>query len=336
MTDLRSLSLPDADEDTMAAWVDLRTRAAAQDRPAGPPVCPDELRGSVLVPPPATDVVEWAAFRGDDLVGTVRLELPLEENKDLAVLDTLVVDPAARGHGVGSVLLAEAARVARELGRSRLQGTTVGKRGADHGSDPTGAFARRHGATHVYTLVHNQLVVAPKPEWWDTAWQVDTSRFEVLTWGTTVPDDLVEEIAGLESVLSGEGQSGDADWEGRRPAVQRVRDFERMRISRGRRAHQMGFRDRATGQLVARGTLSITKSWPSIGLLATAVVLPEYRRRGIGGAMAAEGIRRAVNALPELKVVESLTVESNHKIRQLIAALGFTEVADWVIWQLTL
>jgi RimJ/RimL family protein N-acetyltransferase len=107
-----------------------------------------------------------------------------------------------------------------------------------------------------------------------------------------------------------------------------------MRISRGRQAHQMGFRDRATGRLVARGTLSLTRSWPSIGLLATAVVLPEYRRRGLGGAMAAEGIRRAAVTEPELNVVETFTVESNHKIRQVMAALAFTEVADWVVWQL--
>ena len=336
MTDLRTRTLTDADEPTLAAWVDLRTRAAAHDRPAGPPVCPAELRGSLRVPPPATDVVEWAAYAGDEVVGTVRVELPVEENTDLAVLDTLVVDPAWRGRGVGSALLAEAGAVARERGRRRLQGSTVGKRGADLDADPNAGFARRHGARCVYALVHNQLAVQPRPPWWDTAWQVDESRFEVLTWGTVVPDELVEEIAGLEAVLSGEGNTGDDSWEARRPAVQRVRDFERMRISRGRGAHQMGFRDRTTGQLVARGVLSITESWPSVGLLATAVVLPDYRRKGIGGAMAAEGIRRAVTALPELRVVESLNVESNHKIRQLIAALGFTEVADWTVWQLDL
>jgi GNAT superfamily N-acetyltransferase len=333
MTELRIRTLHDADEPTVAAWVDLRTRAAGHDRVAGPPTCEQELRGSLRVPPPATEVVEWIAEAGDRVVGTVRMELPIEENKDLATLETLVVDPEHRGRGIGTALLAEARRVAAAHGRTRLHGTTVGKRGADHASDPNGAFARKHGASQVYTLVHNQLVVDPRPQWWDTAWHIDEDRFEVLTWGTEVPDDLVDEIADLEAVLSGEGNSGDERHEARRPAVRRVRDFERMRMSRGRTAHQMGFRDRSTGQLVARGTLSITRSHPTVGLLATAVVRPDYRRRGIGGALAAEGIRRAVSALP-LKVVESLNVESNTKIRQLIAALGFVEVADWVVWQI--
>jgi hypothetical protein len=55
---------------------------------------------------------------------------------------------------------------------------------------------------------------------------------------------------------------------------------------------------------------------------------------GSGERWRRRGIRRAAVTEPELNVVETFTVESNHKIRQVMAALAFTEVADWVVWQL--
>jgi GNAT superfamily N-acetyltransferase len=333
---LRMRPLAGADPATVDAWIALRTRAAEHDRPAGPPVCPAELRGSLLVPPPATEMLEWAAFAGDDLVGTVRLELPAEENTDLAVAETLVVDPAWRGRGVGTALLEQAAGHARARGRHRLAGTTVAARpAADPAADPAAGWARRRGAEPVYRMVHNQLRLGAGAEGLP-GWQPDSSRFEILTWGTVVPDDLVADVAELQAVLSGDGQSGDDRWQPHAAEVRRVRELERMRLSRGRRAHQLGLRDRTTGQLVARGVLSVTRSWPDVGLLAGAVVLPAYRGRGLGGILALEGLRRAAALQPRLRLVDTWNVHANHRIRHIIAGLGFTEVADWTTWNLAI
>jgi hypothetical protein len=74
MNNLRIRPLNEASDATVAAWVDLRRRAAAHDMLAGPPLCETGLRGSLRVPPSATEVVECAAFDGTRIVGAVRLE----------------------------------------------------------------------------------------------------------------------------------------------------------------------------------------------------------------------------------------------------------------------
>ncbi|MEM1210612.1 MAG: GNAT family N-acetyltransferase [Planctomycetota bacterium] len=56
-----------------------------------------------------------------------------------AILEDFVVDPARRGHGIGSRLLDEAVRVATEAGRGRLALLT------DHDNAPAQRIYERHG-----------------------------------------------------------------------------------------------------------------------------------------------------------------------------------------------
>jgi GNAT superfamily N-acetyltransferase len=273
---------------------------------------------------------------GDRAAGTVRLELPTEENTDLAVAETLVVAPDLRGTGIGTVLLEHAVEQARSNGRRRLQGTSVSTRDTRPGDDLGAAFALRHGARRVYALVHYQTDVSANAAWRGLDWPLDATEFEPVLWGTVVPDDLVDDVAVLDSSLSGSGQSGDDSWEPAPALVRRIREFEAMRISRGRRAHQIGLRHRKTGRLVGRGVLSLTESWPNRGLLANLVLLPEYRSAGVGGPFLLEALRQAPLVEPGLEIVESWTVESNPAMRALNSAVGMREVGYWTTWELSL
>ncbi len=98
--------------------------AAGGSVPFFPPLAPERAREAwrkVSSEVAAGTRVLLAAWRDGALVGTVQLNLGTPENQPhRAEVEALLVDPAARGSGVGRALMQRAEQAARRLGRSLL------------------------------------------------------------------------------------------------------------------------------------------------------------------------------------------------------------------------
>jgi len=123
-----------------ADFADPRLRAFLQAHlddmePTAPPESRHALDLSGLQAP---DVRVWVALEGDDLVGTVALARLADDHEELKSMRT---EPARRGRGVASSLLAHALDDARRRGVRRVSLET----GTAPFFDAARAFYVRHG-----------------------------------------------------------------------------------------------------------------------------------------------------------------------------------------------
>ncbi|MFY1678789.1 MULTISPECIES: GNAT family N-acetyltransferase [unclassified Streptomyces] len=316
------------DRARLDAVYDLRVEASRVDTGHLPPPCPADFEGSVRVPPPATEVEEWVAHdERDTPVASLRLEFPREENLDTVTASVLVVHPASRRRGVGRRVLDFARDRAAAARRGRI--LTVADSTAD-GRPSTGpGFAEAAGAKRVMTLTHLRLLVgdAPPPAAVPAGL---TARF----WGSRVPEDLVAEAARLEATLSQDAPTGDLRQEPQPAAVERIRDFERMRLARGRRAHQCALLDTASGRLVAWTALSMTRAAPDNALQAVTVVDPSRRGLGLGRLVKSHNLARCLRTEPALAHVDTWNATGNEHMIRINRDFGFRPAGERWVWEL--
>ncbi|MFJ4845560.1 GNAT family N-acetyltransferase [Streptomyces sp. NPDC088733] len=301
----------------------LRVAAHAADTPHLPRPCLTDFEGSLAVGPPATEVEEWAVYDGGECVACARLEFPQEENTATATAAVFVVHPAWRGRGWGGRLAAFVRRhaAARHCSRVLLAADT-----ADPAA-PTHHFGDRIGARMVAVLHHLRLDVAqaPRPE-------PLRGPLRLRFWGSAVPGDLVAEAARLEAVLSADAPTGGLDREPQAAAVSRIRDFERMRAARGRRAYQCGVVDGGTGRMAAWTGLSMTRTNPDNALQAVTVVDPAYRGAGLGRLVKAHNLAACRAAEPRLTHVDTWNAQENAHMLRINTEFGYRRVGARQMW----
>lgn len=323
------ITVDPADRRVVRDVYDLRLAAHATDIPHLPRPCLADLEGSLAVAPPATGVEEWAAYDADRrCLGSVRLEFPLEENTDTVTAGVLLVHPAFRRRGVGRRIAEFVRGRAAAHGHSRVLLVTDTGAG-DPAATPGHRFAAGLGARSLAAFHHLRLRVdaAPSPD------PVD-EPLHLRFWGSTVPEDLVAQAARLEAILSAEAPTGQIDRDPQPSAVSRIRDFERMRIARGRRAYQCGIVDGRTGRLAAWTALSMTRANPDNALQAVTVVDPAYRSRGLGRLGKAHNLAVCRAAEPQLAHVDTWNASENTHMLRINAGFGFTHAGTRCMWEL--
>ncbi|MFI1975646.1 GNAT family N-acetyltransferase [Streptomyces wedmorensis] len=317
------------DRDVVGDVYDLRLAGHAADVPHLPRPCPADLEGSLTVAPPATEIEEWAAYSaGGRCVASVRLEFPLEENSDAVTASVLLVHPAFRRQGVGKRITEFSRDRAARRRRSRV--LLVADAGpGDPAATPGHRFAARLRARALVRYEHLRLHAddAPRPT-------PPPESLRLRFWGSTVPEELVTQAARLEATLSADAPAGQASWEPQPNAVSRIRDFERMRIARGRRAYQCGVVDVRTGRMAAWTALSMTRANPDNALQAVTVVDPAYRGQGLGLLVKAHNLAACRAAEPRLTVVDTWNASDNTHMIRINTGFGFTRAGTRSMWEL--
>jgi ribosomal protein S18 acetylase RimI-like enzyme len=105
----------------------------------------------IVASPNSTFLVARLASRDDVIVGMTTLityRIPAGRH---AVIEDVVVDEAARGHGVGAALVSEAVRLAREQGALDANLTSRSSREAANRLYTRAGFVKRE--TNVYRLI---------------------------------------------------------------------------------------------------------------------------------------------------------------------------------------
>ncbi|WP_143660051.1 GNAT family N-acetyltransferase [Streptomyces sp. WZ.A104] len=308
----------------------LRLAAQAADTPHLPPPCPADLEGSLAVPPPATAIEEWAAYSADrTCVASVRLEFPLEENDNAVTAAVFLVHPAFRRRGVGTRAAEFVRDRATAHGRSRILLAADAGPGDRSAPPAQRCFAQALGARPLATFPHLRLLVdaAPRTE-------PVPEPLRLRFWGSTVPEDLVAQAARLEATLSADAPTGRLEWAPQPSAVARIRDFERMRIARGRRAYQCGIIDARSGRMAAWTALSMTRANPDNALQAVTVVDPAYRGRRLGLLVKQHNLAACRAAERGLAQVDTWNSAENAHMLRINAAFGFTHAGTRSMWEL--
>lgn len=333
ITELR----PDDTESLSAAYA-VRAAAASHDLPDEPTPCWYQFRGRAQLHRSGFRQRLHLLWDGADVIGGYRLEFPMLENLDAAVLELLVAPPH-RERGAGRELLDHAIGQVREAGRRRI----VLEAHSPLPPEPPGAatsFLQAVGAQQLVDFTWHRLELheTSMEEFGPVlkAAEERSNRYETVSWVDEAPGFARAEMAQLMSyALSGQPMDS-LDW---RPApwtTERLEGYDRlMRACRTTR-FTTAVRDRESGELVAETTLAVAHSVREYAMQYETIVTPPHRRQGLGTRLKIDNIRFARTNEPRLRWFDTWVTGSNRPMATVNEAIGYHPYRKYAKWQLAL
>ncbi|MGW9112448.1 GNAT family N-acetyltransferase [Microbacterium sp. NPDC055683] len=292
------------------------------------------------------------ARRGDVVVGTASLSEDTTTTRSAEV--EVSVEADEEDSGVGDALLAAVEAVARDRGRSVLQGWTIHRPtavGDDVLVPPTGAGAipaadpsarRMQRAGYALGQVERNSV-------FDLHGSFDAvdalladaqaragSDYRVVWWAGATPaehaDGYARAIARMSTdVPAGELSIEESSWDAERLAVR-----DRRLAEAGQLLGVTLVVHEPTGEVAAFNELQVgvdrsrpTSQWGTL-------VMPEHRGRRLGAIVKCVGLQRWREVAPESPCVSTFNAEENRYMLDVNEAVGFRPAAYAAAWEKTL
>jgi RimJ/RimL family protein N-acetyltransferase len=315
---------PKADEERVRTCHELIVAAQPEDDPNFPPPSLSMLRGWLAHAFPDEPQQCWFATADSGApLGCYALELPERENRQNGFIN-LLVGVGARRRGVGTALLAHAARQADANGRTLLMG------GAREGGAGA-AFAAAVGASTGMREVRRILDVGPDltarlPDLRCEAEQRATG-YALRQWVGPTPDELVPGVCGLNAAMA--DAPHDAAYEPVSWDADRLRAAEQRSVTQGTRDYSVAAVLDGTAEVAALTQVTIDPAgapgWAY--QMLTAVTRP-HRGHRLGLLVKVAMLEWLATAEPDLHHVMTFNAAANEHMIAVNEALGH-RVSDY-------
>ncbi len=265
-----------ADSEAMGQWYDLMVAVSRHDVPDLPAPGRRNHTARFDHPWPGSAEETFLARDGDRVVGAASCVLPQTENLSTLQLE-LIVHPQHRRRGVGTRLLEEVYATARQHGRSLIEVETVRALPGGVPRDEAGyhfltALGHRPGMTSLRSRCRPSGDYVP----------AEADGYSLVQWRDVVPEEIVKDVAALQSRLMTDAPTGDLAIEQISYDTDRVRHQEATELGRGHRSFSTAARHDATGQIVARTKLAFETDDDSHARQRVTIVEPAHRGRRLG------------------------------------------------------
>ena len=246
--------------------------------------------------------------------------------------------PQYRRRGIGTRLLEEVYAAARRHHRSLVEIETVRALADGVARDEAGYRyltnrAHQPGATSIRSRCqvadHSGGDEATLAEAWTHA-----DGYSLLLWRDAVPEEIIEDVAALQSRLMLDAPTGDLAVEQQLYDADRVRRQEATELGRGHHSYSTAARHDATGQIVARTKLSFEANDDTHARQRVTIVEPAHRGRRLGLIVKSANHAYTRAHEPALRVIDAWNAEENTHMRAVNALLGFQPVDGWSVFQL--
>jgi GNAT superfamily N-acetyltransferase len=197
------------------------------------------------------------------------------------------------------------------------------------------SFARSHGFTLANTEVHRVLEL-PLAESLlaELAAAAPATGYELVTWQSHCPDELVDAYAQLQVVFSEELPLGELEWSGEVWDAARIRAREAHVEAQGRRSW-VTVAVSPDGSLAGHSELLLPTLDPGNVYQWDTLVVPAHRGHGLGLAMKVRN-HAALQAIhPGPAVAHTWNAEQNDHMNAVNARLGYRPVELNQQWQRT-
>jgi GNAT superfamily N-acetyltransferase len=289
----------------------------------------------------------WIVRLGDDVVGRVGVELPLEEGSRVAYWwIELLRDVWSRG--IGSAAHDVVERTALGDGRTVLQAWAAHLHADEELLEPPtgfGSVPRDHVARfmlrHGYALeqVERQSVL---PLDVANAHRIDhlladareaATGYEVVRWTLPTPDELVDGYAWMKSRMSTDAPAADLEVDEETWDAARVRDHDARYLESGRMMQVTAARHIASGTLVAFNELVAGTDRSRASMQEDTLVLREHRGHRLGMLVKCEGLVAWRDAAPDSPRVLTWNAEENRPMLDINEAIGFVPMLYNGAWK---
>ncbi|MFF5564355.1 GNAT family N-acetyltransferase [Streptomyces sp. NPDC012623] len=300
-----------------AAWHTVVVAAHDRDLPASvPEPSTTETAGKLRVPPVGGRSTHLAMTAPDGAYeGVASLLLFTEpENRHTAFLNTLVVRPDARRHGVGAALWAAVRAELAAAGRGSVS-TVLEVGGAGE------AFVDSLGFTNVLPLgwyvqrVQRTREEIPPP--------VLPAGLRFADWTGVVPDAYAASFAVAHDAMR-DAPAGGTDEQVRRWDAERVRAAARVIEERGGAVHTSAVLDTERGDAVVAYTeVVLADPADTRALQYDTVVVPDGRGRGLGRAVKRHLLDTLGELRPGVREITTTVADENTGMLAVNASLGY-------------
>jgi len=321
---IRPLAVDDTDE--LRAFYDVTWRAEMDDgRDWNGHWTFDEVASMLRDQTPGNRWFPLATYDGPALVGAGLVRVSELDNLDKAYVFPMV-DPSARGRGVGGALLEAMVDRCRELGR-----TVVTSNAAYAGPEREDAqqvrFARRHGFHVANTEIARHLRLPVDEALLDEV-EAEGAHlregYSVQTFVDELPDDLLPSYAALVNQLQVDAPSGEVDYEEGRLTPEGLHQLMESHRRIGQRVfYSVALRE---GQVVAQSDLGVQTSGSTAVQWGT-FVHREHRGRRLGAAVKVANLRVLRSDRPDVTRIDTSNAETNSYMVSINERLGFQVAA---------
>ncbi|WP_396668198.1 GNAT family N-acetyltransferase [Microbacterium sp. R86528] len=288
----------------------------------------------------------WVIVVGDEIVGRVGIDLPLEEGSVVAFW-LIEILRAHWGRGIGSAALVLLEQYARSHGRTTLQswathppcdGATLTPR-TGFGTIPEDHVARFY-ARHGYALEQverNSAFDMTEPldqvERLLTQSRAAASDYRVLQWDAPTPADCIEGYAWMKSRMSTDIPAGALDFDEERWDAVRITQHDERYTAAGSTLQVTAAQHIRTGELCAFNELMIPEDRTLASHQEDTLVLKEHRGHKLGTLVKCAGLIEWRARMPHSPRVLTYNAEENRPMLDINEAIGFIPIAYVGAWK---
>lgn len=309
---------PKTDEDRLRACHEMIISAQPEDDPNVPPPSLGMLRGWLAHDFPDTLLECWFATTDSGApLGCYAMELPQRDNRQNGFIN-LLAGAGSRRRGVGTALLAHAAKRAEAAGRVLLMGEArVGAPGA--------AFAAVVGATAGLQDARRILDVGPElyarlPVLRGGA-EPHAAGYSLRRWLGATPDDLIAGACALNSAMADAPHSDSyepASWD-----ADRLRAAEERSVVQGTRAYSVAALQDRTGEMAALTQITVDPAGaPGWAYQQVTAVTRPHRGHRLGMLLKVAMLEWLATAEPQIRHIVTGNAVSNKYMIAVNEALG--------------
>ena len=314
------------DDAQMRAFYDVSWRAEMDDdRPWNGHWTYDELASTLRDTTPEHRAAGLAAYDGDRLVGAGISMWSEIDNVDKTFVFPMV-DPPARGRGVGGALLEAMVEQSRAAGRTTVT-SNAAYAGPEDDQSPPVRFAASHGFHVANTEIQRQLRLPVDDallDEVDAEGQMHRDGYTVTTFVDDLPDELLPSYCALVNQLIVDAPSGEVDYEASALTPDSMREHIAVQRRIGRRVYRsLAVRD---GEAVAQSDLALQTEGDTAVQWGT-YVHRDHRGHRLGAAVKVANLRAVQRERPDIRRIDTSNAETNSWMVSINERLGFEILA---------
>lgn len=288
----------------------------------------------------------WLALLDGEVVGRVGLDLPQEEGARTGFC-FVELRRSAWGRGIGRTALAEVERVAREHGRTVLQGwaehpaasgpqleapTGFGALPADH----TARFLLASGFTLEQVVRVSRLEMAgvrPRLDALLAEAEGAATGYRIVQWTLPTPAEFVEPFAWMKSRMITDAPAAGLEFDEEKWDATRVQRWEADYVDAGRHILVTAAQHVDSGELAAFNELVIGKDRTAATHQEDTLVVAAHRGHRLGMLVKCAGLIAWQGVAPDSPRVLTYNAEENRPMLSINERIGFAPLSYEGAWQ---